>query len=94
MARFAYLHGLLGHDEAASQYFSEIEAAATEVKLRPGTWAYAFLAIRDEQQALRWLNVAADEGTGGLGLEHNIYSDPILDQREFVEVRSRLGFGE
>ena len=36
-----------------------------------------------------------DEGFWSLMfIRSNVFSDPILDQPEFVEVRSRLGFRE
>ena len=50
--------------------------------------------------ALDWLKVAADNPQPYEGhfilmyLKTNIWNDPILDQLEFVEVRSRLGFRE
>ena len=58
------------------------------------------VAIGDQQRALGWLKDAADkpqpyESHGAQTyLKTNIWNDPILDQPEFVEVRSRLGFRE
>ena len=68
-----------------------------------GDWALAHLAIGDEERTLEWLNrdaekVEANEPDVGywslLYVTENIFADPILDQPEFVAVRSRLGFRE
>ena len=61
------------------------------------------LAVGNYDQALEWLRVAADkienqELDAGyyyiVIIRANPLSDPILDQPEFAEVRSRLGFRE
>ncbi len=59
------------------------------------------VARGDEEQALYWLDRVAIErepGYQGYGqiieLAHNQYRVAMLDQPEFVEVRSRLGFRE
>ncbi len=56
------------------------------------------LAIGNDRAALDSLREFA-EGTTRLGMttdlyKSNVFNDPILDQPEFVEVRSRLGFRE
>ncbi len=59
-----------------------------------------YLAINDQQRVLDWLKVAADNPQPYksfivlMWLKNNVWNDPILDQPEFVEVRSRLGFRE
>ncbi len=64
-------------------------------------WAIAYLGVGDHKRALDWLKLAAESrnpGEGGVNvttmLARNAWSDSILNQPEFVEVRSRLGFRE
>ncbi len=59
------------------------------------------LAIDDQAEALKWLEAIADSPGLETGtfpekapIVWNLYSDSILDQPEFLEVRSRLGFRE
>ncbi len=63
-------------------------------------WVLAYLGIGDTKEALRWLISAADNKepeNGWIDLQRiklNSYSDPVLDEPDFLEVRRRLGFRE
>ncbi len=76
------------------------EMAAGGGRIGPAQWALVHLAAGNIDQALDWLNTAAENRlpVGGFFItalkKANLFSDPILDQPEFVEVRSRLGFRE
>ena len=58
----------------------------------------AHLAVGDNQAALEELRgvVGSSAAYGQIGrfFKSNAFSDPVLDQPEFVEVRNRLGFRE
>ena len=62
------------------------------------SWVFAYLGVRDADQALHHLKLAAGKwagiGRGQISIKNNFYHDPILEQPEFAEVRSRLGFKE
>ncbi len=61
-------------------------------------WANVNLARGDEDQAFEWLRRAVEnrEPYEGYNLVHyfrrNDYSDPILAQPRFVDLRNQLGF--
>ena len=96
----AYGYGLAERPEKARQVFDRISQLAENRRVGAISWAMAYLGIGDQEQALASLNAVAndhapDEGSYFRGtLKRNVYGDPILDQPEFVEVRSRLGFRE
>jgi TolB-like protein len=96
----AYAYGRLGREAEARGLVARLVALTTQYRVSPGTWAWASLALRDRDRALEYLMaLAADrvpnDGAWGssLGeLQVNAYNDPILDEREFVAIRNRLGF--
>ncbi|MEE8544159.1 MAG: hypothetical protein V3S94_09885, partial [Gammaproteobacteria bacterium] len=100
LVQLAYGYGAIGRGEDALRVFNRIEGMAEEFSVGAATWSLAYLAIGDRDSALEWLVTAADDKTPDEGLiiefivRSNHLSDPILDQPEFVEVRSRLGFRE
>ena len=59
---------------------------------------FAYLGVRDANKALHHLKLVAGKWVstprGQISIKNNFYHDPILDQPEFVEVRSTLGFTE
>jgi TolB-like protein/Tfp pilus assembly protein PilF len=99
-ALIAYIYGRIGQRDEAARLFRWIENNSADRRVPPVGWVLAYLAVGDNDLALEWLSRAAEspepyEGHFTVGfLKANFYSDPILDQREFVEVRSRLGFKE
>ncbi len=105
VVQLAYLHGRLGRADEARRRFELFQSVAVETGESDTTRApdqvLANLAIGDQVEALRWLEIIADDPgpeTGRFGfkasLVWNHYSDPVLDQPEFLEARRRLGFGE
>jgi DNA-binding winged helix-turn-helix (wHTH) protein/Flp pilus assembly protein TadD len=94
----AYTYRRLGNHEDAMKYFREVEAMAANYNVGSATWALAYLAIGDQDKSLEWLTRAAenrmpDEGFSVMWLiRRNLLEDPILEQTEFADVRSRLGF--
>ncbi len=103
LPEIAYAYARIGRTGDAQRLFDEIREMAVDREVGAGAWALAYLAIGDQESALEWLEVAvekienheADPGFYNLMLmKMNVMGDPILDQLEFVEVRSRLGFRE
>ena len=97
-ALLAHNYSLAGSPDDAIRLFGDLEAMADENFIDPAAWAYAYLAIRDQERALRWIEMAGVSWNNNplnvMYLKANIFHDPLLDQPEFVAVRSRLGFGE
>ena len=97
--KLVYGYGLIGREDDALRTFGELQALAAERTIAPVGWVLAYLGIDDTDQALVWLNAEAErlvasDNQDTARIKSNAYSDPILDQPEFVEVRSRLGFRE
>jgi TolB-like protein len=92
----AYLYHLVGADAEARRVAAMLDAYADEFTVGPGDWAIAALSTGDTDVALQWLEHAAGRRTlgadaGALALiSLNLWSDPVLDRPEFVEVRNRL----
>jgi tetratricopeptide (TPR) repeat protein len=93
-----YTYGVAGSQDDARRLFTLLQERATEFQIGPGIWAVAYLGLRDRQQALERLTEAAENPTldngyiSLYGIAWNYFDDPMLDEAEFVEVRSRLGF--
>ncbi len=95
----AYGYGRLGDRENAQRLYDEIQAIAADQELGAGGWTLANLAVGDYDEALRWLNEAADKASrheidpgmfGLMNLTMNYMGDPMLEQAEFVEVFDRI----
>ncbi len=95
-----YGYGLLGQAEDARRAFELVRDLAVDRYVDASTWAWAYMGVGDYEEALRQLNTAAEnlELLQGPWLAHfigeNTWSDPILEQSEWIEMRSRLGFRE
>ncbi len=63
-------------------------------------WALGYLAVGENEQALAALHrtienpALVSEPFPFTFMRHNDWTDPVLEQPEFLEVRSRLGFRE
>ncbi len=99
-AHLAYLYGRLGRREDARRVFNQVKAMAADRYVGPPGWAWGYLAVGENEQALAALNRAIEnpalvtEPFPLAFIKHNDWTDPVLEQPEFVEVRSRLGFRE
>ena len=83
----------------ARRIVTEIEALGADLDIGAGAWALAYLAIGDRERALRWLERGAEKAQrkefdpAFIALMHlrlNPFSDPVLEQPEFREIRDRL----
>jgi len=99
ISSLAYMYRMAGMPEDATRLFQRWERAEELYALAyPAPRINAYLAIENEERALSEFRRFADDRVlwfvGEMFLKFNTWNDPILDQPEFVEVRSRLGFRE
>ena len=91
-----YAFGRLGQRADAERLFKRLEDIASSQRIAAVVWVHAYLGIGDRQRALAEFRSFADTKApwfiGEMDLKFNVHDDPVLDQPEFVEVRSRLGF--
>ncbi|HEY5624028.1 MAG TPA: hypothetical protein VIV14_09715, partial [Gammaproteobacteria bacterium] len=98
LATLAEGYGVIGLRDDARRILERIQAMGAQYSIGNASLGLAYLAADDEENALDWLTRAADYELPdeGVFLEStlwaNVYADPVLEQPEFVEVRSRLGF--
>ncbi|HEY5624027.1 MAG TPA: tetratricopeptide repeat protein [Gammaproteobacteria bacterium] len=98
LAELAYGYARAGSRADAERIARRVETLALERRVGGGSWALVHLALGNEAEILGHLEAAAedvgpDEGFFELnGIYHNYWSDPILEQPEFVAARERLAF--
>jgi len=97
-AYVAYNYALAGSAADAERLVSRLKEIAQDTFVAPVAWAYAYLAVRDREQALRWTETAGTSWTAlplrVMYLKENIFGDPLLEEPEFLEVRRALGFAD
>jgi TolB-like protein/Tfp pilus assembly protein PilF len=92
----AYLYHRVGAEGEARRVAATLEAYAENFTVGPGDWALAALSTGETEVALQWLEHAASRRTLGadtgilFAISQNVWSDPVLERPEFVEVRNRL----
>ncbi len=100
VASLARRYALLGQHETATTYFNRLEEIAATRAIGAGSWVMAHLAVGDNDEALRWLQIAVDKVAANepdeaffnlVGIKANFSSDPVLDEPRFVELRAQLG---
>jgi len=96
----AYLFALFGRREDAERIIAKFDTLIGDRYVDPAAWVWRHLAAGDTEQALHSLRRAVEEPeyrhelyVHGF-LKHNSSADPVLDQPEFVELISKLGFNE
>jgi tetratricopeptide (TPR) repeat protein len=94
-----YSYSRIGRSADVERLFAEIQALATVQDIGAGGWAYAYLAIGDEEKALEQLRIGAQRARDKvldpgffqlMNLRMNVTNDPVLEQPEFVAVRAEL----
>jgi len=99
LPEFAYAFSRIGRPDDAQRYFAALEERAATTDVGVGTWAMAYLAIGNEPEALRQLELAAakarnqepDQGYIQLmNLRMNFLADPRLREPRFAEVLERI----
>ena len=93
--RFSGLHDESGRFQRRLE--QEI-AGASPSAFHPIHLARAYVGLGNDDEALKWLDAAADQMESGNKLQfvvsmvQNIYDDPVLERPEFVAVRKRIGY--
>jgi TolB-like protein/DNA-binding winged helix-turn-helix (wHTH) protein len=99
IANLAYAYARNGSELDARRLIDLLAEKAPDRQHQAGNWALAHLAVGDRAGALRALDIVIDKikseepepGLLALRLiKTNVYSDPVLDEPEFVDRRERL----
>lgn len=94
----SYLSFLLGTPSESGLRTLEARATRGEA-IGAGEWAAAHLGADEPAAALRWLELAAEKARRHEPDDHfyelmflrmNVARDPVLEQAEFADVRSRI----
>jgi len=94
----AYSYGLAGSREDASRLLDDVKEATAGRTLTPMLWALGYLGTGENDLAFEQLELSVDNPTGTLlytetaFMKANVFSDPVLNEPRFVELRSKLGF--
>ena len=98
LGELANTYGRLGHSKDAQRVFRRLEEMAETHRIPATAWILGYLALGDDEKALRWLNEAVDSPEpyvgyfGLMNIKANVLGSPVLDQPRFREVRDRLGY--
>ncbi len=93
----ACAYGQLGHREDAVRAFHQLEEIAKTRRIPPVTWVLAYTGLGDDDEALRWLTILADNPESYeayyaiLNIKANIYLVAPFEEPRFRAVRERLG---
>ena len=93
----ACAYGLLGHREDAARAFHRVEEFAKTRRVPPAAWVSAYIGFGDDDEALRWLTIMADNPESYeayfalLNIKANTYSVALFEEPRFRAVRERLG---
>jgi TolB-like protein/DNA-binding winged helix-turn-helix (wHTH) protein/Flp pilus assembly protein TadD len=99
LANLAYGYSRIGYAEDAKRLFEEVERVADDRFVHAGTRAVAYLAMGDDERALRWLDEALEgirrhEPAAGwfnlMLMKHNVTGDPVLEEPRYEERRERI----
>ena len=99
LPELAYAYARIGRSADAARFFAAIEERAAETDVGVGTWAVAYLAVGDEDEALRQLEIAAEKARNHepdqgylhlMNLRMNFLADPRLEEPRFAGVLSRI----
>lgn len=92
--QIAYAYSQAGRPEEAERLFAELEMLAANGESISNTgWTLAYLAIGDNGRALERFQALVEDQVGEFGfgeLKANQYSNPILEEPRFLELRDRL----
>jgi TolB-like protein/DNA-binding winged helix-turn-helix (wHTH) protein len=98
-AGLAYGYSRIGYATEARALFQEVQSVADQGSIGAGTWAIAYLAMGEDQQALEWLDKLLDKIANhepdaawfnSMIIKHNITGDPVLEEGRFRDRRTRI----
>jgi TolB-like protein/Tfp pilus assembly protein PilF len=101
LAQNTHRYGLIGASSEAEKLYSIFVERATvepDGTISPALWMRACLGIRDRDCIRDWFDRTIEEVRGGYRpvnaafVANNNWSDPILDEPEYVELRRQLGY--
>ena len=93
----ACTYGQLGHREDAERAFHQLKEIAKTRRVPPATWVLAYTGLGDDDEALRWLTILADNPESYeayyalLNIKANTYLVALFEEPRFRAVRERLG---
>jgi TolB-like protein len=99
LPELAYAYSRVGRTEDAQRLFAAIESRAATTDVGAGTWAMGHLAIGNEAEALRQLEIAAEKARNHepdqgyimlMNLRMNFLADPRLDEPPFATILSLI----
>ncbi len=92
----AWGFGLLGRPREAKRALDRVMEIATRRYVDPAVLAWAYLGVGDEEMAARQLQLAAEDlsrvqdSYPAHFIRENSWSDPVLEQERFLQLRERL----
>jgi TolB-like protein/Tfp pilus assembly protein PilF len=99
LPELAYAYSRLGRSADVARLVAQAQSRAEETDGGAGASAMASLALGDENEALRWLEVGAEKARNHepdpgiiqlMNLKLNFLADPRLEEPRFAEVLSRI----
>jgi TolB-like protein/Flp pilus assembly protein TadD len=99
LPELAYAYSRIGRGDDARRLFGEIQALGKTADIGAGTWALGYVAIGDDKEALRWLEVVADKARkhepdqgyiNVMNLKMNFLGDRHIEEPAFAAVLSRI----
>ncbi len=94
IAQLAEAYALLDRRQGVERLFNQFQDKAREELIGNVFWARAYVALGDYEQAFQRLEAAINDPVGERQwgtIKANEFSDPILDEPRFVELRNQLG---
>ena len=91
-----YGYGLLGQPNDARRAFESLENLAADRYVDPVIWAVAHMGVGNYDEAFRLLNIVVENpdlvqiGWWLANIRYNFWSDPVLEQPDWLEMRTRL----
>jgi Flp pilus assembly protein TadD len=97
ISQLAFLYALAGDATAAQRAFDRLAAYSERFHVDDLGWVLASLAVGDREEALRRLRAEVESGfvdgssTHRALVRSNIWDAPVLNEPDFVQLRSMLG---
>ena len=99
LPELAYAYSRIGRGDDARRLFDEIRTIGDRADIGVGSWVLAYLAIGDEEEALKRLEALAEKARNHepdqgyiniMNLKMNFLADPRIEEPRFAEVLSRI----
>ncbi len=93
VAQLAYAYSRIGREQDVERLFERFQEMAGATPPSDSEWVMVYLAVGEIEPAFRHLQSVADDPAGeyGVGIvQANVYSDPVLNEPRFAELRSQI----